>query len=141
MDDFDELRSPSNALKLKYDIKRMVQAKWAMIMKDCKTQQDREAAENCKIFLELMDIEYSDRVVRVARTILARKLYEGRQDLPSPNDVKILTEHLKSELVDWQHQHISGLITMNEYRRAAVLLQTRLLLHNKRRSGELEAIW
>ena len=131
IEDEEELKSPSNAIKLKYDILRLVNAKWAYIVKNGGTAKEAEA---CKNFLEVMKIEWSDKVTRLARNVLAeRKLLDYSQDLiPDPEDMSKLTIHLKSEL--------SAVLERKDFRYIVMYTQTRLLIYNKRRSGEVDGV-
>ncbi|ESP01949.1 hypothetical protein LOTGIDRAFT_157079 [Lottia gigantea] len=54
IDDEDELKSPSNCLKLKYDILRLTNFKWSFVVKE---QNDKER-KDCKTFLHLMSLEF-----------------------------------------------------------------------------------
>jgi len=54
-DDEEDLQSPSTALKMGYDLKRMAGARWAMCLKS----GDRQEIENCNDFLKLMQLEWS----------------------------------------------------------------------------------
>ena len=115
------------AIKLKYDIQRLVNSKWAYIVK--KTGGEREVeAHACKAFLSLMDIEWRDKVTVMARSVLNRRKYELVKELPSPEDVETLTRHLIEELERTP-------LTHSNYRRVVVLAQSRLLLYNKRCTG------
>ena len=130
IDDISELKSPSNAIKLKYDLKRLVNMKYAFLLK---TNQEGREVSDCKSFLKLMTLEWSERVTKVARTILQQRKFMESKDLPSPEDIEKLTRYLVLELGSIQ------LIPEN-YMKIAVLCQTRLMMYNKRRSGELEVI-
>jgi hypothetical protein len=130
IDDIEDLASPSNALKLKYDLKRLINAKWALITK--KDALDPEA-KLCRKVLKLMDVEWDERVTRLARSILTtRKFYEKTQ-LPSPEDVQKLTDYLVKTIRETK-------LETENFRRVATIVQARILLYNKRRSGEVDAI-
>lgn len=130
MDDEEDLSSPSNAIKLKYDVKKMVNAKWAYIMKNESVNTEAKA---CKTFLKLMDIEWKSKVTKLAYTVLMRRKYEIRQELPSPEDIQKLTVGMINELKTIE-------LTAENFMDVVKMLQTRLMLYNKRRSGELEVI-
>ena len=55
MDDVDDLRSPSNAIKIKYDILKVINEKWARIQ--IRGNPDPEEAHKCDTFLRLMNIK------------------------------------------------------------------------------------
>ena len=129
MDDEDDLHSPSNAIKLKYDIKRMANAKYAFALR----RNNKESASMCKQFLKLMDIEWSENVTKLARTILATRRYIKKKELPSPEDVKKLTDHLYKEI------QVTELKPEN-FHTIAELCEVLLTTCNKRRTGEVEVI-
>ncbi|XP_052811802.1 uncharacterized protein LOC128239273 isoform X3 [Mya arenaria] len=131
MDDLDDLKAPSNAIKLKYDIRRLVNAKYACLLKGNDT--DIADLKSCKRFLTLMEIEWAERVTKIARTVLQARQLTEKKDIPAPGDVEMLTKHLASEL------QTTEMNTAN-FHRLVQLCQTRLLLFNKRRSGELEVL-
>jgi hypothetical protein len=115
---------------LKYDLKRLVNAKWALITK--KNALDKEA-KLCKSFLKLMDVEWEERVTRLARNVLLQRKLQERSELPSPEDIKALTEYLVKK--------INGIELIPEnFMKVVMLIQTRLLLYNKRRAGEIDGI-
>ena len=80
-----------------------------------------------------MNIEWSEKVTVLARAVLKRRRYEITKELPSPADVESLTKHLVQMLK-------SEPLKAENYQRIVTLVQTRLLLYNKRRTGELEVI-
>ncbi|OWF47136.1 hypothetical protein KP79_PYT07144 [Mizuhopecten yessoensis] len=130
-DDEDDLLAPSNAIMLKYDLHRLINSKWAMIVKN--GSADDEEAKNCKTLLALMDLEWEERVTRFARLVLARRKYEYKNELPSPKDIEQITKYLRKEL-----DHLE--LVADNFRRLVALCQARILLYNKRRSGEVETI-
>ena len=132
-DDEEELNSPSNAIKLKYDIQRLVNAKWAYILKN---EGKASVSESCRNFLDVMKIEWSDKVTRLARSILAeRRLHKNSSDtIPDPNDIAKLVSYLKKELKTILKEK------NRDYRKMAMIVQTRLLIYNKRRSSEIDGV-
>lgn len=72
MDDEEGLRAPSNALKLKHDIHKIVRAKWAFIMKNTTDEMARKEVRECDIFLQLMSVEWASKVRKIARTTLPK---------------------------------------------------------------------
>ena len=124
-DDLDDLKSPSNAIKLKYDIRRLVNAKYAYLLKRDQTGTD------CKSFLQLMKIQWAEKVTKLARTVLQKRKLIERKELPSPADIEKMTRYTTKKLA-------ATPLTKENYWDILKLTQTRLLLFNKRRSGELE---
>ena len=132
MDDEEDLNAPSTALKLGYDIKRLAGAKWGIALRNV----DKEVAEDCKNFLKLMKMEWGTRVSKMAHITLQVRRFNSERSLPLPDDLFKLNDHVKNQLKDLDLTD-HGFST---FRRAEVLAQTRLLLFNKRRSGEVEVI-
>jgi hypothetical protein len=132
MDDEEDLKAPSTALKLGYDIKRLVGAKWGLALRN----NESADAGDCKDLLKLMKIEWSVKVSKVALVTLQVRRFNTEKALPVPEDLFKLQNHVKQEL---KHLDLSD-YNFSTYRRAEVLAQTRLLMFNKRRSGEVEVI-
>jgi hypothetical protein len=64
MDNIEDLQSQTNAIKLKYNIRRAVNAKWAFMVK-----QDPHSLEarEMQTFLHLISLEWGERLTKVAR--------------------------------------------------------------------------
>lgn len=131
MDDFDDLKSPSNAIKLKYDIRRLENAKYAFLLKE--DEPNKEEMKKCKRFLKLMDLEWSERVTNAARTVLQKRQLEAKKELPAPADVEKVTKYLTERLMEVE-------LEPENFKEVVKLCQVRLLVYNKRRSGELEVL-
>ena len=130
MDDIEDLKAPSNGIKLKYDLKRLVSAKWALLVKN---DPHSMAATEMKCFMELLALEWGERITKVARTVLVRRCFQLKKELPSPDDVSTLTKYLTQQLR-------SVPLDIQNYFKIVRLVETRILLYNRRRSGEIEAI-
>lgn len=134
MDDIEDLRSPSNAIKIKYDILKVINEKWARIQ--IRETPDPDEAHSCDTFMRLMNIKWTERVTKMARTVLVQRSFNKEVEIPSPDDIKTLTEHICKELPILNLQNY----VESTYKRAVVLCQARLVLYNKRRSGEIDYI-
>jgi hypothetical protein len=66
MEDLEDFKSHSNAIKIKYDLQRMVTAKWAMIVK---TEPYSIEAESMQTLLDLIKVEKAEKLTRLAYTI------------------------------------------------------------------------
>ena len=130
MDDEEELKAPSTAIKLGYDIKRLAGTKWGNGLR----RNDQIAVAETKNFLKLMKLEWSIRVTKSALTTLQVRKFNSEKSLPVPDDLQALNEHVKKEL---QNLYLSD-NSYPTFRRVEELSQTRVLLFNKRRSGEVE---
>ena len=133
MDDEEDLKAPSNAIKLKYDLIRLINAKWAFIHKD--PNGNKEDGRQCEIYMRLINIDWSEKVTRLARSILTGRQYHSKREIPAPGDIHAITLHLIKQIKTTALQAESAI-----FRRCAILVQARLLMYNKRRSGEIDAI-
>lgn len=130
MDDVDELESPSNAIKLKYDIRRVVNAKWSLLVRE---DPHSLVAEEMQTLLGLITLEWGERLVKLARNVLVRRRFIMKKELPSPDDIAVLTRYIVEELK-------SIALTPENFFRVVQMAQTRLLTFNKRRSGKIDVI-
>ena len=85
-----------------------------------------------------MDIEWGERVTKLARMVLNQRRYEETTELPAPEDVRYpagyLVRQIKQQTANIKH------LTPASFFRLIALLQARLMIYNKRRSGEIEVI-
>ncbi|OWF49392.1 hypothetical protein KP79_PYT01076 [Mizuhopecten yessoensis] len=130
--DEEDLKTPSNALKLGYDIKKMVSAKLgrALMKDDAGNQKDAEG------LLKLMDMEWGVRVNKLARIALTERSFNAERQLPLPEDIKklcayLLTEIGKLDLTDCSYEN---------FRKVATLSLARVTLYNRRRCHEVQAL-
>ena len=129
MDDEEELKAPSNAIRLKHDIVRMANAKWAYIVKKDGVTEEATA---CQTFLSLIDIEWADTVTRKAQAVLHRRRYETCEFL-DPADVEKLTKFIMWKLARLQ-------LRSENFMALASLALARLTMYNRRLSGEVEVV-
>ncbi|XP_069114279.1 uncharacterized protein [Argopecten irradians] len=133
-DDEEDLKSPSSTLEIGFDIKRMKNLKLGLALKSDDKDQKREAEE----FTTLLKMEWSISVSRMAHLKLREdRMNRPHKPLPIPQDLSILGGRVSSEL---KEMGMNVKKTFENYKRAVMLLETRLLTYNKRRSGELEAL-
>lgn len=134
-DTMEDLNAPSNAIKLGYDIMRMINIKLGIALR---RSYDRDIIDKCYDLLTLFRNEWNDKVKRRASSVLIdRSLTKfGTSGLPSPDDVKKLTDHITTVLKNLKLDTENA----DSFSRASNLLQARLLLYNKRRSGEIDCI-
>jgi len=134
MDDENDLAKPSNAIKLGFDLKRMLNCKIGLAIMENSGKGDahRKQAED---LMKLIEIFWGSRVAKLARVLLEERRFNKRNELPLPEDLLALNNHLEAELGKLD---LSDVTTRNYYRVAKVV-QTKLLVYNRRRTGELEA--
>ena len=132
LEDLDDLKSPSTAIKMGYDIKRMVNAIYGAALR----VGDDNVSTECKALLQIMKMEWADNVSRLAHTILVTRQFNECKQIPIPDDVAKLQAHVKEEIAKLDLDDIS----IDTYDAAIRLSQTRLLVLNKRRSGEIDGM-
>lgn len=130
--DDEHLETPSNAIKLGHDIKRIVNIKigLAIMLKDHEAEADGER------FLRLMNVFWGTRVTKLARNTLVERQFNKRQVLPDTNDIQKLNEYMNTQLSNIDLEEIS----LENYNKVARLVAAKLLQYNRRRPGEIEAI-
>lgn len=131
-DDEEDLQAPSTAIRLGYEIKRMLSAKWAEGIKS----KDDAAANDSKSFLKLMKFEWSTKVTKLATVTLQVRSFNKEKSLPEPEDIIKIQEKIRNDIKNFDEKDT----TPQNFRFAAEVSQARLLLYNKRRSGEIEGI-
>ncbi|XP_069105224.1 uncharacterized protein [Argopecten irradians] len=131
-DDEEDLKSPSAALKIGFDIGRMANIKLGLALRSSNKEEKQEAEE----FSSLIKLEWSTRVSKLAHLKLQdMKVNKPASPLPIPEDLSVLGGRVVNEMKTMKYEK-----DIDTYRRAVMLVQTRLLTYNKRRSGELEAL-
>jgi len=131
-DDEEDLQAPSTAIRLGYEIKRMLSVKWAEGIKS----KDKTAAKDSKSFLKFMKFEWSTKVTKLATVTLQVRSFNKEKSLPEPEDIIKIQEKIRNDIKTFDEKDT----TPQNFRFAAEVSQARLLLYNKRRSGEIEGI-
>jgi len=142
MDDEEELRSPSNAIKIKYDLVRVAHTKKLVASmeydKDRKNEFWQHQKDEAKEILDNISEKWREKVTKQARKILNARQLNRVRHLPKPEDIAKLCNHVKLKLEEADYS--KELVTWDRFRSIVQLAQARLMLYNKRRSGELEGI-
>ncbi|XP_013383013.2 uncharacterized protein LOC106153550 [Lingula anatina] len=129
--------TPSNALKGGYVIKDLANIKEsAALMSSPKNLQRAEEAADV---IKLMEKNWSSNVSSLATATLDEGRYTTVQSLPVPEDLRVLSQH-----VQWKSNSLSTeaiLKTKDGFREGVEIAQARLVTFNKRRPGEIEAIY
>ena len=131
-DDEEDLKSPSNCIKLGYDIKRLASAKYALGI----ANEDQIRKKEGKEFLTLMNIRWHTEVTRLAREVLVEKSMNKTRALPLPADVKDLSEYMKQTLKEFN----VAINNNKNFRHGATVALARLTIYNRRRSHEVQAM-
>jgi hypothetical protein len=131
-DDDEDLKHPSAAIKIKYDILKMVNIRMGLAVR----KGDDATQKECADFLFLLKSEWGNKVSKLANKLLLERRMNRPIENANPDDLKKLASFLKSKLGSFD-------LTVEEtttplYRNIAQYTLARLLTYNKRRSGELE---
>jgi len=124
------LKTSSVALKIGYDLGRLAGLKICQCIKSGLEGGQDDARK----FLEMMKFYWSVKVSKFAHCSLQEKHYNNHRSLPHPQDIKIVAESLV-ELAE--NLDIS---TKTSYHEAVKVVLPRLMVYNRRRSGEIEAL-
>ena len=84
-----------------------------------------------------MKAEWTSRVTKLAHKVLRERRLLKHFHLPLPSDLKKLAQTVEKQLKGLNLKREEADAT--SYRKAVKLAETRLVLYNKRRGGELEA--
>ncbi|XP_065926796.1 uncharacterized protein [Magallana gigas] len=133
-DENADLKNPSTAIKLGYDLSRLANAKLGIGIKEGNDKAKTEASE----FLQLLRMEWSVKVTKLARITLDVRHFNKRKELPDPSDIEKIAAYLVREIknLDLTPNNSNEIV----FREAVVLAEARLLLYNRRRPGELECL-
>jgi hypothetical protein len=129
----DEIKIPSLALKMGYGLKKCAQ----ILVGESLRQRDTTARENAQGFLQLMETEWSEKVSKHALQIMAEKKYNKPEDLPLTEDLVKLVIAIREEME--QLLRLERL-DQNNFRRLSELTLARIILFNKRRTGEASSL-
>ena len=121
--------APSNAKKLKHEIRRLISQKPKILLKNKELALDNEI----KALDDLVEMEWRENVDAVANQELNnRRFYRPETPIPSMDDIKKLNNHIKKEAERTP-------LTIEHFRRHQELVQASSIITNKRRAGELDA--
>ena len=129
-----DMKHPSIALKLGYDVEKMASAKRTQAIKQDNEKEERE--DSSAGFLLLTKREWPVRVSKRALAILDERRFNKRVHLPNPDDMAKISKYLETEILTLNLDDKSW----TNHSRTVVLVQVRLATFNKRRPGELEAL-
>lgn len=83
-----------------------------------------------------MKMQWTVKVTKLARMVLQERQYNKPKSLPTPEDIKKITEFMKTEICNLDLTDIS----YANYKKVAVLTLARITLYNRRRCHEVQAI-
>ena len=130
LNEHEELAHPSTANKLGFDIARLVSLKYGL----CLRNKDSDGKEEADGFLKLMKIDWSTKVTKRVGDLLRERHFENRRQLPHPKDIETIAEKLSSTLTAYDFKN------KTQYTTVAKTALLRLMVYNRRRSGEIEEL-
>ncbi|XP_055958224.1 protein IWS1 homolog, partial [Patella vulgata] len=132
MDDEEDLKKPSNAVKLGFDIKRLLNGKIGLSI----IREDKASRAHAEDLLKTMEVYWGTRVTKLSRVLLEQRHYNKDQQLPEPSDIEKLNRSLSDSIksLDLTVQDFQNFIHVAE------VISAKLVMYNRRRTGELQAI-
>lgn len=134
VDDYSRpnFHTPSLALKLGYSLKKCVSIQRGNALRSGNLQREKKL----KAFLKLMEMEWHIRISSNALSTLHRRKINAVDLLPVTKDLCSLSKFLDDEIAFTKAQFLKGPINNTLWSRLATLALARIILFNKRRSGE-----
>ena len=125
-----DLRSPSVATKVGFDLVRLAGLKGTY----CLRQGDADERKEAKGFLTLMKVEWSTKVTRLVNSLIRQRHFENKRKLPHPKDIETVASNLSEKLEKYDYKDKSQFVLV------AKTVLMRLMVYNRRRSGEMEEL-
>ena len=132
MDDEENLASPSYAIKLGYDLKRLINGKIGLSI----IGEDQNSRKHAEDLLKLMEVCWGTRITKTAKIILEEMRFNADKQLPVPEDIQRLNVSLKKTISELDYSETDNI----NFRHVAEVIEAKLVLYNRRRTGELQAI-
>ncbi|KAJ8956206.1 hypothetical protein NQ317_000501 [Molorchus minor] len=126
-----DFHTPSLALKIGYNLKKCISIERGSALRAGNLKRNRELLST----LHLMKMEWEIRILSNALSSLYRRKINSVQLLPLTNDLVKLSNHLDSQLTIAKADLIKDKTNI-AWTRLATLALARIILFNKRRSGE-----
>ncbi|XP_060522328.1 uncharacterized protein LOC132699555 [Cylas formicarius] len=126
-----EFELPSLALKIGYALKKCAAIKRG----SCLRGGNLSGNETLLCFLSLMDLEWNTRVSSSALATMYNRKMNAAELLPLTSDLIKLSSYLNEEMTKEQI-FLSNCATIKTWSRLASLTLSKIILFNKRRSGE-----
>jgi hypothetical protein len=125
----EEVITPSLALKMGHGLKKCA----AIKIGQCLRKGDQDGRQRTQDFLTLVENEWAQKVSRNALETLKKKKFNKPMAIPLTEDLKHLVTKIREETTGMFKKEI---LTVVEFRRLAELALGRVILFNKRRTGE-----
>ena len=127
-----ELAHPSTAGKVGFDLARLVSLKYGLCLRQEGSLTDEK--EEADGFLKLMKIHWGTKVTKRAAELMKERHFENRRQLPHPADIETVAIKLSLKFANFDYKD------KNQYREVAKTALLRLMVYNRRRSGEIEEL-
>lgn len=122
---------PSLALKLGHALKKCLNIHRGMALRN----GDLRKNELCMSFLQLMEMEWNNKISSCALSTMNKRKFNHKELLPLTEDLLILTKFLNQEIERLTNK-LSLDVDYKTWRTLASCALTRIILFNKKRSGE-----
>ena len=129
----DSYEHPSNVLKIGYHLKELTNLKESSALIKSKADEAADASNMKK----LLDKNWCAEISAVAVATQSQNRFNKSTNLPIPGDMEKLSRYIIDEI---EQMEVEGEMSADKYKRIVQLTLSRLLLYNKRRPGELEAM-
>lgn len=126
-----QFSTPSLALKVGYSLKKCIAIQKGIYLRS----ENVQAVETLNSFLSLMDLEWSSKISSSALATLHTRKMNGTELLPLTNDLVKLNKFLNIS-IDQAKCHLIQDPDYRKWNRLASLVLSKIILFNKRRSGE-----
>ena len=130
LEDVNELKSPSNAIKLGFDVKRMIGVKIA----EAVIRKDNDSRRDAEDLMLVVNTYWSTDVTKIARIVLLDRQFNKEVLLPVPEDVTKLNDYMNEEINNLD----LNTITLENFKKVSRLCGAKITLYNRRRPGEVE---
>ncbi|XP_050497351.1 uncharacterized protein LOC126878588 [Diabrotica virgifera virgifera] len=127
-----EFHTPSLALKLGYALKKCVAIQRGTALRAGNMKKNKSLLS----FLQLMKMEWSIRISSNAISTLYRRKLNSTQLLPITTDLVKLSNYIDTNMLKAKQELIQDYTNNYKWTRLATLTLSRIILFNKRRSGE-----
>ena len=137
-DDIDEpLAAPTQAIKVKYDLQLLCRILEGLHLRNHVKNTAR--LQQIDAFKRLLQLHWRKSVGQACLNTLHHRSLFKFHELPTPSDLATLANHLISTIEILNLSEVDDGRVSRRFKDAVTYIQARLLVFNKRRSGELEA--
>jgi len=128
----EQVQIPSLALKLGHSIKKCAQ----IVKSEALRAKDTKRVKNIRMFLELLDDEWSIKISSRSLASISLKRYNKVDYLPLTEDIQLLRHHLDRKISRLTSQLNESAADDHLWLDLAKATLARIIMFNKRRSGE-----